>query len=93
MCNKRSTATVRIGKKKVRVDACLKDLIYALNVHGIETLACDCGHRKYPMTIVYRADNDCVYEFCSGIEIHRKKRFYVRDKQGMFFIPETIRKR
>ena len=72
-----------------RIDPCLKDLIKALQEHGIETLGCCCGHGKYPMTIVYRpigSLNGNIYEFCTGWGIPRKKKFYKKDKQGYYYI-------
>ncbi len=77
-----------------RIDPCLKDLIKALNEHGIETLSCCCGHGKYPITIIYRYKNEGImngniYDFCTGWGIPRKKKFYKKDKQGYYYIPEV----
>lgn len=96
MCNKRNTRwiTLRNGKR-FRVDACIRDLIYSLNSHGFETLACCCGHGKYPITIIYRyksndALNGNIYDFCSGWGVlRRKKRYYIKDKRGLYYIPEV----
>lgn len=95
MCNKRNSALVILKNKRFRVDSCMKDLIYSLNSHGINTLACCCGHGKYPMTIIYRHKssnilNGNIYDFCSGWGIiDRKKRYYRKDKKGFYFIPEV----
>ena len=94
MCQKRNSVNIIINKKKVRVDACMRGLIRSLNVHGIQTLACCCGHGKYPMTIVYRYTKldplrGNIYDFCSGWGIPRKKRIYKKDKEGYFYIPEV----
>lgn len=96
MCNKRNTTRIKIGKKTVRVDACISELITSLNENGIETVACCCGHGKYPVTILYRhksndAINGKIFDFCSqwGVSSRAKKRWYRRDKQGLFFIPEV----
>jgi len=97
MCNKRSTRRITINGKTVRVDACIAGLIRSLNDYGIETLGSCCGHGKYPLTIVYRFNkpghtymNGNLYDFCSGWGIiGRKKRFYVKDKEGYYFIPEV----
>ena len=52
-------------------------------------LACCCGHKKYPMTIIVMFDG-MVFDLVSGAEIQRKKKFYKKDKQGYYYIPEAI---
>ena len=54
--------------------------------------ACCCGHGKYPMTIVVEDyfNNRTMIDWCSNKIIPRKKRFYVKDKQGYYYIPETV---
>ena len=94
MCNKRNSSWIKIGKRRFRVDGCIRDLIRSLNEHGIQTLASCCGHGKYPVTIVYRhksddALNGNIYDFCSGWGIPRKRSFYKQDKKGYFYIPEV----
>lgn len=69
-------------------------------------VACCCGHGKYPMTIVirntvgekkegvvnvYSKDYFIAWDLVSGVEIPRIKRFYKRDKQRIYYIPETIK--
>ena len=100
MCNKRNTTKIVLKNgKKFRVDACLSGLIITLNNKGIETVACCCGHGKYPITILYMHKsqdimNGNIYDFCSGwgVSARSKKRWYRRDKQGLFFIPEVQEK-
>lgn len=60
---------------------------------SLEPLASCCGHNRYPKTIVvrFRADKGFVFEYFSGVIIPRKRRFYKRDKEGYYFIPEVIR--
>jgi len=41
------------------------------------------------MTIVVKTPLG-IHEIFSGKEMTRKKRFYVRDKKGYFYIPETL---
>jgi len=53
------------------------------------TVACCCGHGKYPMTIVCEMNGE-YFDIVSDIEIPRSKRFYKKDKQGYYYIPETI---
>jgi hypothetical protein len=71
------------------MDKCLRNAIRTLNRMGIQTVGCCCGHGKYPMTIIIR---NCLWftELFSGIDIPRKKRFYVKDQEGYYYIPEVI---
>ena len=95
MCQKHNSRWVILKDKKFRVDACIRDLVLALNRRGIETLASCCGHGKYPVTIIYRRRssdslNGNIYDFCSGSGIiGRERKFYKRDADGLFFIPEV----
>lgn len=76
-----------------RIDPCMRDLIKYLNNAKIETLACCCGHGKYPKTIVIKLHPGCgepgQMELLSMTRIPRNKRFYKRDKNGVYFIPEV----
>jgi hypothetical protein len=54
-------------------------------------LACCCGHGKYPMSIVYEIPRIGVFELFSGKLIPRKKKFYKKDKDGYYYIPETLK--
>ncbi len=96
MCQKRSSIKINILKKSngysnIRLDACLRHIIDLLNKgdSGLETLASCCGHGKYPMTIVIK-DAWRTWEVFSGIELERKKRFYVKDSEGFYYIPEVV---
>lgn len=99
MCNKRNSSYQQlyhpIGNNKAdlgdktRLDFCIKNLIYVLNNYGIKTIGCCCGHGKYNISIIYRSPNNKVWDLVSGIEIHRKKRFYLKDKEGYYYIPEV----
>ena len=80
-----------------RIDPCIANFIEILNINlnkSIKILACCCGHGKYPMTIIVEVESDFhspeIYDLVSGIEIPRKKRFYLKDKQGYYYIPETL---
>lgn len=77
-----------------RIDPCMVEAINNLNENGITTLACCCGHGKYPMTIVIdvgkKINRVIPLEIFSGICLQRKKKFYVKDKSGNYFIPESI---
>jgi len=71
----------------------LKTGFIQLETKNIEIVACCCGHGKYPMTIII-SDNieEEIRDLCSDTIIPRKKRFYKKDKQGYYYIPETIKK-
>lgn len=89
MCLKRSTVLRRIAGKNVRLDPCIVSLIQVLNDDGIRTLACCCGHDRYEPTVV-ATDGKKIYEVGTGIVIPRIRRFYSKDKDGFFFIPECV---
>lgn len=74
-----------------RIDPCLRKLIIFLNLIGIKTIACCCGHGKYPMTIIAKSHLDHNIEILNQILIPRSRRIYKRDSQGFYYIPE-IRK-
>ena len=57
---------------------------------GYNPLACCCGHKKYPMTIVV-TNGKIIWDLISNEIIPRKKRFYIKDKQGYYFIPEAVK--
>lgn len=66
-----------------RIDGCMTNLIKFLNwIPGLLTLGSCCGHGKYHMTIIARFGNSPPFENLSGRLIPRKRRFYVRDKEG-----------
>jgi len=93
MC-KRNSRQVMIGKRIIRVDSCLSVLVRLLNDNpDAKTLASCCGHGKYHPSIVVRIKGfDFPIELFSGVVMwRRKKRFYVKDKEGFYYIPETIR--
>lgn len=71
-----------------RMDKCMRQLIESLNIFDVRTVACCCGHGRYPMTIVAESGGD-YFELLSGMMIERSKRFYRRDKKGYYYIPEA----
>jgi len=90
MCQKRNSKKVTLKKNKVvRLDDCLACLILYLNIYGIKTIASCCGHGRYPITIIADFDGE-KKDIMSNIIIPRKKRFYKKDKQGYYYIPEII---
>jgi hypothetical protein len=56
-----------------------------------KTLASCCGHGKYPMTIVVTRGWGLPLEYFTQITLPRRRRFYKKDKQGYFYIPEVIK--
>lgn len=74
-----------------RIDPCMKNLIEWLNGSGYKTVASCCGHGKYPMTIVIDM-NGIIYQevLSSAIFTRPKTKFYKKDKQGVYYIPEVI---
>lgn len=73
-----------------RIDPCMREIIEQLNSDHIETLGCCCGHGRYPKTVVCRADNGEIRELFSEVFIPRKKRFYIKDADGVYYIPEVV---
>lgn len=77
------------------IDPCMVNLINILNSllpYHLVIKACCCGHRKYPMTIVIRnTTRRFNYELLTQVDIPRKVKFYKRDKQGYYYIPEVMK--
>ena len=72
-------------------DKCIQYLCSYLEQAGIKVLASCCGHGRYPMTIVVEHHtNKEPLEICSLTFLERKKRFYIKDKEGYYFIPESL---
>jgi hypothetical protein len=88
---------VDIKNGDTRIDPCMRKAIEILSQGLKEHLiikACCCGHKKYPMTIVIEnTDLDWTFELFSGVTIPRKRKFYIRDKKGIYHIPEVTNKK
>ena len=70
-----------------RIDPCMKRLVTYLKLYlkeGYKPVASCCGHGKYPMTVVVFGK-----EIFSDKRLSNVSRFYKRDKQGYYFIPEV----
>jgi len=101
MCNKRNTTegliveslgSGRSSTRRIRLDKCMCSLIQSLSFNGYYTYGCCCGHGKYPMTIVCgNVHRERMFDLISGVDIPRNTRFYKKDKQGYFYIPESIK--
>jgi len=80
-----------------RIDPCMKNFIEILNELLKQSpfiiVACCCGHFRYPMTIVVKGNSGKIYDLVSGKTILRKKRFYKKDKNGYYFIPEVSKEK
>jgi hypothetical protein len=87
-----------------RIDPCLREIIKFLNFKHKTILSC-CGHGKYKPSIIvkeYRKINGkreiCFIEIFSGKILRIKKnpldkdhkKFYKKDKQGYYYIPEVV---
>lgn len=75
------------------IDPCMINLIAFMKVKGrkLRTVACCCGHGKYPMTIVAKDNLGHTWELINNKIIERKKKFYKKDKQGYYYIPEVLK--
>ncbi|GAG87699.1 unnamed protein product, partial [marine sediment metagenome] len=51
-----------------------------------------CGHGKYPMTIIIQNTKlkECRWDLVSGKMIPRKKKFYRKDSEGYYYVPEVL---
>jgi len=77
--------------KGKRFDPCIKNLIKYLKSISVPTVSCCCGHGKYPMTIViWDRYVEGAVEILTQTKIPRKRRYYKKDKQGYYYIPEVI---
>jgi len=93
MCEKQrsveSTIETVQGLRNLRLDACIKSFIRILNHMGVHTVACCCGHGRYPMTVICRLPTtDTYYDLISGTEIPRSTYFYQYDKDRYAYITE-----
>ena len=85
MCNMRYSRFYCWGIE-IRIDDCMKEKIKDLNMHTL-TLACCCGHGRYPESIIIRTKKG-IFEYHSGLQIKRTRRFYKIDSDGYYYIPE-----
>lgn len=85
--NSGSEVLVLANGDTLRIDRGMAFVIDLLNSRGIKTLGCCSGHGKYKTTIIIK-EREVIKELITGIEIPREKRFYVKDKEGFYFIPE-----
>ncbi len=80
-----------------RIDPCMRDCIKMINrilLPIYETKSCCCGHGIHSKTVVIglKKGGEQCFELFTGKIIPRKKKFYKKDKQGVYYIPEVIKK-
>jgi len=83
------------------IDRCMIKLVEFINTHPrINTISSCCGHGKYNMTIVIKYQTETgidgrykwkVQELLSGIPLPMKTKYYKKDKQGYYYIPEVLK--
>lgn len=89
MCNKK-----QFKYCPSEIDECIKTLISSMKMvlsSRIKVVACCCGHGVYPMTIIVKDAQEVVWDLVSKSIIPRKRNFYKKDKQGIYYIPETLK--
>lgn len=67
--------------------------IESINKAGyFKTIASCCGHGKYNSTIVVKDRDNNIYEYFSRQRIVKQKRhrYYMRDKQGIYFLKHLM---
>ena len=77
------------------IDRCIRPLITFLRDQDYKTVASCCGHGKYTVTVVImpiRADGGDIWELFTCTRIPRSRRFYKKDKEGYYYIPEAREK-
>jgi hypothetical protein len=57
----------------------------------VKIIACCCGHGRYPMSIIIRADDGQGIDIVSDTKIPRTRNFYKRDGRGYYYIPELVK--
>jgi len=75
-----------------RIDKCIFPLIQWIRKCGYHTVASCCGHGRYPMTIVvkYKYRGEWFFkELITNAKIPRKRRYYRKDEDGHYYIPEA----
>ena len=90
MCQKTNYHT-----SNTHIDKCMRPLIKYLQVNLFPLIfkirACCCGHGKYPITVIVEAvKENKFYELFTRTPIPRKRKFYKKDKDGYYYIPEVI---
>ena len=92
MCDSRNSVRICLKGRIIRVDRCISDEIIELNENGTVTVGSCCGHGKYKKTIVVSMPKLPTFglEMFSDMPIPRKRRFYKKDENTYYYIPEVI---
>jgi len=89
MCQRGDTLEVIIDDKSISIDSCIAHKVNAINMVGLfKTLGSCCGHGKYPPTIVVKDQSGQTFEYHTRHPIQRMRRFYRKDADGHYFLPE-----
>lgn len=92
MCRRGNTVEVIIEGKSISVDSCLANDVKEINERsGWKTRGSCCGHGKYHKSIVLisrRFPERGMREFYTGVPIPRKRNFYRKDADGIYYLPE-----
>ena len=74
------------------IDKCLRNLIERMQdeCEEAEPIASCCGHGRYPMTIVAKNSFGDRYEVMTDLPLRNKRKFYKRDADGYYYIPEVL---
>ena len=81
------------GTCNTRIDKCMRKFIKKLKYFcedELKIVGCCCGHGKYPITVIVKYSCGLVEELFTEKKISRTRRFYKRDKEGYYYIPEVI---
>lgn len=74
-----------------RIDPCMEHILGFINAtESYRPIASCCGHLVYPMTIVV-TNGKINWDLISNKIIPRKRRFYKKDSDGYYYIPETLK--
>lgn len=107
MCNERSSVEIELASENIiglplneyeypqMIDACMVEVIKKLRENGTMTIACCCGHGKYPRTVIYRAmGGNAIEYYTSTILLNKdgspkKRNFYKLDSEGFYYLPKV----
>lgn len=84
----RNSSWQRNDRWSAMVDDCLWNVLNFLD-EFVKTVASCCGHERYVPTIIAERKDSSHFELFTGLEIPRKKKFYKKDKNGFYYIPEV----
>ena len=72
-------------------DKCMIEVCRYISFLGkLEVVGSCCGHGKYPPSIIVKNKDNQIWDLISNLNVGRKRRFYKKDKQGIYYIPEVV---